>query len=327
MIISRTPLRVSFAGGGTDLKAFYGKEQGAVLSTAIDKYVYMTVNKKFEDDVRVKYSKTENVKSANELEHPLFRETMKLTGITNGVEITSVADVPTKGSGLGSSSTFTVGLLNALYAYKGQHTTAEKLAKEACKIEIDVLKEPIGKQDQYIAAYGGFNYIQFMPDGNVRVDPVIVKKDVLEEIESNMSLFYTGIERKSSDILTVQKKVTSETEKFEILKKMRDIASEMRDVLHDGETEKFGALLHGGWELKKKLVGEISNQVIDDIYSKARKAGATGGKICGAGGGGFVLIYAPDGKIEKVRQALKGHKELKFKFAQEGSKIIFIENQ
>ncbi|HIK00790.1 TPA: GHMP kinase [archaeon] len=324
MIISRTPLRVSFAGGGTDLKEYYSRQVGAVISTAIDKYVYITVNNKFDSDIRVKYSKTENVDSAEQLEHPLFRETMKFTGVTKGVEITSVADVPTRGSGLGSSSTFTVGLLNALYAYKGQHTTAEKLASEACKIEIDILKEPIGKQDQYIAAYGGFDYIQFMPDGIVKVDPIIIKKDVKEEIESNMSLFFTGIERKSSEILNVQKKVTGEKEKVEILTKMRDIAAEMRNALHDGEAQKVGELLHKGWELKKKVVGGISNQIIDEMYAKARKAGASGGKVCGAGGGGFVLIYAPEEKMERVRQALKGHKELPFKFSQEGSKIVYI---
>ncbi len=324
MIISRTPLRVSFAGGGSDLKEYYSKQPGAVISTAIDKYVYITVNKKFENDIRVKYSKTENVESADKLEHPLFREAMKFTGVTKGVEVTSIADVPTKGSGLGSSSTFTVGLLNALYAYKGNYTTSEKLASEACKIEIDILKEPIGKQDQYIAAYGGFNYIQFMPDGVVKVDPVIMKKDAKEELEQSTSLFFTGLTRKSSEILNAQKKVTGEKEKFELLTKMCNIAAEMRTALHDGEVQRFGELLHKGWELKKNVVGGISNQVIDEMYAKARKAGAVGGKICGAGGGGFVLIYAPEEKMEKVREALKGHKELRFKFSQEGSKIVYI---
>ena len=324
MIISRTPLRVSFAGGGTDLKAYYGEEAGAVISTAIDKYVYITVNGKFENDIRVKYSKTENVKSANELEHPLFRETMKLAGVTNGVEVTSMADIPSRGSGLGSLSAFTVGLLKALYAYKGAHTNAEKLASEACKIEIEVLKEPIGKQDQYIAAYGGFNYIQFMPDETVKVDPVIMKKGVKEEIEKNMSLFFTGIERKASDILNIQKKVTGEKEKFEILTKMRGTAEDMKKALHNGDANKFGEFLHAGWELKKQMVGGITNPTIEKMYEKARKAGATGGKVCGAGGGGFVLVYAPDGKMEKVRQALKGHKELQFKFEPEGSKIVFV---
>lgn len=325
MIISRTPLRVSFAGGGTDLREYYKKECGAVISTAIGKYVYITINNKFENDVRVKYSKTENAESAEKLEHPLFRETMRFAGATKGVEVTSMADVPTRGSGLGSSSTFTVGLLNALYKYKGIGTDDEKLAKDACKIEIEILKEPIGKQDQYIAAYGGFNYIKFMPDETVKVEPIILKDSVKEELENSMSLFYTGIERSASTILNVQKKVTAEAEKFNILTEMRGIADEMRDALASGDTNEFGNLLHRGWGLKKQLVGGITNETIEKIYGKAQKAGAIGGKICGAGGGGFVLIYAPDGKIEKVRQALKNHKELKFKFEPQGSRIVFNE--
>ncbi len=325
MIISRTPLRVSFAGGGTDLKEYYKKEYGAVLSTALNKYVYITINSKFEGDIRVKYSKTENVESAEKLEHPIFREAMKFTGITRGVEVTSMADIPTRGSGLGSSSTFTVGVLNALYNYKGANVSSEKLAKDACKIEIDILKEPIGKQDQYIAAYGGFNYIKFMPDEAVVVEPIKLGKNTKDELEKNTGLFYTGIERNASSILSTQKKVTSENEKFKVLTEMRDVAEEMKNVLQKGGTNEFGELLHRGWELKKQLVGGITNSVIDNIYEKARKAGATGGKVCGAGGGGFVLIYAPDGKLAKVREALKNQKELPFRLEPEGSKIVFVE--
>ncbi|HIJ98280.1 TPA: GHMP kinase [archaeon] len=323
MLISRTPLRVSFLGGGTDLKEYYKNDFGAVISTAINKYVYLTINGKFENDLRVKYSKTENVESAEKLEHPIFREAMKFAGVTRGVEVTSMADMPTRGSGLGSSSTFTVGLLNVLHKYKGQNSEAEKLASEACKIEIDVLKEPVGKQDQYAAAYGGFNYIKFNADESVSIEPVKAKKNVLQELENSMSLFYTGVERSASTILTEQKKVSGQGEKNKTLTEMREQATEAKKAIEKGDLNLFGDILNKGWELKKKLVGGITNSAIDAMYEKARKAGATGGKICGAGGGGFVLIYAPDGKIAKVREALKAHKELRFKFEPEGSKIVF----
>ncbi len=323
MLISRTPLRVSFLGGGTDLKEYYKNDFGAVISTAINKHVYITINDKFENDLRVKYSKTENVESAEKLEHPIFREAMKFVGVTKGVEVTSMADMPTRGSGLGSSSTFTVGLLNVLHRWKGSNASAEKLASEACRIEIDVLKEPIGKQDQYAAAYGGLNYIKFNSDESVEVSPVKAKKNILQELESNMSLFYTGVERAASTILAEQKKVSEQGDKNEILTEMREQAMEAKKAIESGNLNEFGEILNEGWELKKKLVGGITNPAIDATYEKARNVGATGGKICGAGGGGFVLIYAPDGKIAKVREALKAHKELRFKFEPDGSKIVF----
>lgn len=326
MIISRTPLRISFAGGGSDLKEFYKREAGAVFSTAINKYVYITVNQKFDENIRIKYSETEHVARVDEIKHPLFRETMKYTGVKTGVEITSLADVPTRGSGLGSSSSFTVGLLNALYSYSGKNADAEKLAKEACKIEIDILKEPIGMQDQYIAAYGGLRLIHFNSDENVKVEEVKIHKDTKKKFEENLMLFYTGVSRKASAVLEEQKKNTLKKDKFENLEKMRDLAFEMVDVVREGNLDMFGKLLHRGWEYKKKMALGIATPYIDSIYEKALKAGAIGGKITGAGGGGFLLLYVPIEKQGSVRNALEGLKELKFGFEPQGSKIIFIES-
>lgn len=323
MIISRTPLRVSFAGGGTDLKAFYEFEPGTVTSTAINKYVYIAVNKKFDEKIRVSYSQTEIVNTVDDVRHDLVREAMRLTGVTKGIEITSIADIPSAGSGLGSSSSFTVGLLNALYAYRGEHKSPEALAQEACQIEINIVGEPIGKQDQYIAAYGGFKCIQFNPDESVFVDPIICSKETLKELEGNLMMFYTGLTRKSGTILAEQRKDSKN--RLEMLRQMKSFAEELCDCIRaNGSLDKFGAILHRNWNLKKQLANGISNSLIDHYYQKALDAGALGGKILGAGGGGFLLLYCEKENQYRAREALTELKQTPFKFEPQGSKIIFI---
>jgi D-glycero-alpha-D-manno-heptose-7-phosphate kinase len=323
MIISRTPLRISFAGGGSDLQAYYRHGYGAVTSTAINKYIYITVNRKFDDRIRLSYSKTEIVDSVDDIQHDIVREAMKLTGVDRGVEITSVADIPSRGTGLGSSSSFTAGLLNALYAFDGKFTSAERLASEACRIEIEILGEPIGKQDQYAGAYGGMNHIQFNSDGTVFVDPVICSMRTKELLNERLMLFYTGLTRRASSILTEQKKKTDR--KLETLGEMVRLSEELRDALRANDLDEFGETLHRGWTLKKELAGGISNPEIDGFYEKARRAGAIGGKVLGAGGGGFLLFYCEEGKQAAVREALSALKETQFKLEPQGSKIIYVE--
>ena len=322
MIISRTPLRISFAGGGTDMKDYYKLNGGAVISTAINKYIYITINKRFDDTVRVSYSKTEIVNNVNKIKHDLVRETMKHVGVTKGVEITSIADVPSKGTGLGSSSAFTVGLLNALYAFKGQHRSAKQLAEDACKIEIDILKEPIGKQDQYICAYGGFQHIKFNPDESVFVNHIICKKNTTGRLSRNLMMFYTGIFRKSSTILAEQ--VNNILEKKGTMDKMKGLADEIGESLIKNRIEEFGKLLHKGWVYKKQLASGVSNGIIDRYYKVALEAGALGGKLLGAGGGGFLLLYCQPEMQNKVRKALSMLREFPFNFEQQGTSIIYI---
>jgi D-glycero-alpha-D-manno-heptose-7-phosphate kinase len=321
MIISRTPFRVSLAGGGTDLPEFYRKSSGAVVSTAIDKYMYVTVNKYFDDSIILKYSKTELVGDVNKIQHPILRECLKLTGLTRGVEITSMADV-VGGTGLGSSSSFTVGVLHALHAYKGEYVSAEQLAAEACEIELKKLKEPIGKQDQYIAAYGGFRHIQFMADESVRVDPLILPKETSERLVERLALLYTGVTRKASPLL--RRFRAKFTAKASALAGMRGLAERARSALQNGDVDAIGEILHEGWLLKKSVAGGISNPAIDRAYEAARKAGAQGGKILGAGGGGFLLLFCAPQKRRAVTRALKGWRDIPFGLEQEGSKIIYV---
>ena len=325
MIITRTPFRISFVGGGTDLPEFYRVEPGAVVSTAINKYMYVIVNKRFTDAIRVSYyARTEIVDRVEDIQHPIVREALKLVGISKGIEIASVADVHA-GAGLGSSGSFAVGLLNALYAYQGVLKSAEELAREACHIEIDILGEPIGKQDQYIAAYGGFRYIQFNPDETVFTEPIIWTKENKEELKQNLLLLYTGDVREASSILREQKAKTRQSDKMACLRKLRDMASELKEKLNDNASaEIFGQVLHQGWLLKKQLASNISNDKIDQYYEKALNAGALGGKILGAGGGGFLLLYCPRQKQSQVKKALHHMPSLEFSFEPEGSKIIYV---
>ncbi|MBI5624994.1 MAG: GHMP kinase [Elusimicrobia bacterium] len=321
MIISRTPFRISFAGGGTDLAAFYQRTPGAVVSSAINKYMYVTVNRYFEDKIILKYSRTELVSRLADVRHPILRACLRKTGLTRGIEITSMADV-VGGTGLGSSSSFTVGVLHALHAYKSEFMTAEELAREACEIEIERLKEPIGKQDQYIAAYGGAQFTEFMSDGRVRVDPLICPVGVLEELRARLILLYTGIRRKAGPIL---RRARAEFDRNEaVLDRMRTLADETRHELQAGRVDSVGPILHEGWELKKSLAHGITSSDIDDAYRTALRQGATGGKIVGAGGGGFLLLFCPHRKRSRVTSALRGWREIPFDFEPEGSKIIYV---
>ena len=324
MIISRTPLRMSFAGGGSDLRAYYQHGFGAVVSTTLDKYIYTTVNKKFDNRIRVSYSKTEYVERIEDVEHNLVREALKLTGINKGIDIVYMSDVlpDHEGSGLGASSSLIVGTLNALHAFKGEHASAETLAKEASRIEIEILGHPIGKQDQYAAAFGGFNYIQFNTDESVFVDPIICKKETKEELNKNLLSFYTGLSIRSDTVLTEQKSKTQDN--LPVLNKMVELAGELRKALENNNLKEFGDILHQGWVYKQKLASKITNPLINDYYEKARKAGAIGGKILGSGGGGFLLFYCEEKNQNKVREALSNLREASFKFEPQGSKIIYV---
>lgn len=325
MIISRTPLRISFVGGGSDISSYYKKDVGAVISATIDKYIYITVNKKFDNKIRISYSKTEIVDNVAKIHHELIREALKMTDIDGGIEITSISDIPSEGSGLGSSSSYTVGLLHALYAFKGQHVSAERLAREACKIEIDILKKPIGKQDQYIAAYGGLQYIQFNRDDTIYVDPIVCLSDTKQLLQKNLLLLYTGMTRPANRILTVQHNNMSRNINIHAsMKKMVHCAARMRESLSQNSLDSFGDLLHENWTLKKTMASSISNPLIERWYKSARRHGAIGGKILGAGGGGFLLFYAPYSTHEQIKQALPILTPTSFAFEPQGSKIIFI---
>lgn len=324
MIISKTPFRISFVGGGTDYKGFYKNSPGAVVSTAINKYVYVSVNEKFDHKIRVSYAKTEIVDKVSEIEHPLVREALYMTEIDGGIEITSIADIPSSGTGLGSSSSFLVGLLNALYAFKGAHASSEKLAKEAYKIETEKLKEPVGKQDQYIAAFGGLEYIQFNANGSVFVDPVICKEETKKKLQKNLLMLYTGVTRQAKTVLKEQNKRTKMSNNQEILKKMAKLAKNLKESLINNDLNSFGSLLHENWLLKKQLASQISSSEIDKWYEIGLKNGALGGKILGAGGGGFMLFYAEPKNQAKIISALKMLKPVNFTFEPQGSKIIYV---
>lgn len=324
MIISRTPFRLSFMGGGTDLPSFYQEEEGMVLSTALNKFMHITVNNRFDESYRLSYSRTEICKSVDEIDHPIFKTVLKKYAPKGlGLELISMADIPS-GTGLGSSSSFTVGLLHAVKAHLGIFQSAEDLAAEASRIEIEDLKEPIGKQDQYAAAYGGLSVIRFFPTGQVSVEPVICSTQTKKDLEAQTMLFYTGVTRSASKILSEQKENTSSRRDF--LREMRDMVPKLKDILESGKNlEVFGQILHEGWELKKKMASGISNVEIDEWYGMAREAGATGGKILGAGGGGFLMLLVPVEKQERVRQSLKHMRVVPIAFEKMGSKIIFLD--
>jgi D-glycero-alpha-D-manno-heptose-7-phosphate kinase len=327
MIITRTPFRISFVGGGSDMEAFYSRHSGAVLSTSIDKYMYISSHKFFfPGQLRVKYSETETVNSIEELRHPLLRESMRKVGVSSGIEISSIADIPS-GSGMGSSSSFTVGLLHCLYAVKREYATHEQLAREACEIEIDILGEPIGKQDQYATSFGGLNVIHFHSNGEVRVEPLYVKNDVYHKLQDNLLMFYIGNQRKASDILTEQKRNALHEEKFNILKSMVSLVSDLRNCLYTGHLDDFGKILHENWILKQKLASQITNTEIDKIYEAGIHGGASGGKLLGAGGGGFMLFYCEKAKQQKLIDGLKPLEKFDFAFEREGTKVIYFADE
>ena len=320
MIIVQTPLRISFLGGGTDFEDFYRTNGGTVLSSAIDKYTFVIVKERFDDMIYVNYSKKESVSNVDDIEHDLVREAMRITGVNQGIEITTLADVPSEGTGLGSSSSITIGLLQALYTYQGKIIPARTLAEQACQIEIDRLKRPIGKQDQYIAAIGNLQFITFNSQ-RIKVERIPLSIEDRWRLNENLMLFYTGITRKSSDILAEQRENISQ--RLELLIDMKKLAYTAKDAILSGAFDELGRIMHQGWEIKKNLAEKISNKEIDETYNAARSAGAIGGKVTGAGGGGFLLLYCPKEKKDKVRAAIRGLRELPFRFEIDGSKVIF----
>jgi D-glycero-alpha-D-manno-heptose-7-phosphate kinase len=315
---------MSFTGGGSDMPDFYREHGGAVLSTSIDRFVYVTVSRKFDDGIRVAYSKTEEVSTVDEIEHRLVKSVLRHLEIAGGVEITTVADIPSRGTGLGSSSSFTVALLQALYAFRGQHASRDRLAEESCHLEINVCNEPIGKQDQYAAAYGGLNLIEFHPDHTVVVSPVICHQSTVHRLQNNLLLLYTGMTRSASDVLHQQREaVRTQPGKRDVVKRMVQLSYQLYDELQRNNLDAFGEILHENWILKKSLVSNISTNAIDDWYSIAQRNGAKGGKLLGAGAGGFLLLYAEADKHDQICQALPLLRPTPVSFDRQGSQIIF----
>jgi D-glycero-alpha-D-manno-heptose-7-phosphate kinase len=321
LIIVQTPLRISFFGGGTDFSSFFMEEGGCVLSSAIDKYIFVTIKERFDHKLRIGYTQTEMVDEVDQIHHELIRESLRLTGITRGVEITTMGDIPSEGSGLGSSSTVVVGALHAMYTYHGEIVTAERLAQEACTIEIERLKKPIGIQDQYIAAYGGLRFFEFLTNGEVKSERLLISTEAQRALNNNFLLFFTGVSRSSSSILGEQS--NNIKNRLRELREIKQMAVEARCEIERGNIDALGLLIHQSWELKKRLAGTISSGPIDKIYEVARGAGAMGGKITGAGGGGFLLLYVPYELQNNVRTALRGLQELPFRLESDGTKVIF----
>jgi|TARA_Y100000310_G_C20562858_1_gene753931 D-glycero-alpha-D-manno-heptose-7-phosphate kinase len=321
MIISKTPLRISFLGGGTDFPGFYNENNGAVISSAVDKFIYVIVKPRFDDKVVLHYTKTETVDTPEELQHEIIRVAMMVTGIEKGIEVATLGDIPSEGTGLGSSSSLTVGLLHAFYAYQGIEVDAEKLADEACKIEIDIMGKPIGKQDQYIAAYGGMRMFTFSKD---RIDSFHFKRRIRRQVEARTLLFYTGITRQADRILGEQKERIADN--TETLKKMLKTATTGSGYLDAEKYRDFGELIKESWEQKKTLASNITTPEISEMLSDAVSAGAIGYKICGAGGGGFLLLYCNDGDRDAVRAKMSIYQELPVKLEEQGSRIICQED-
>lgn len=324
MIISKTPLRLTLGGGGTDLPSYYSKFGGFVVSAALDKYVYLAVKRRFENGIRVSYSVTEIVNSNDEVKHPLVRETLRFLELKEHLEIVSIADVPSK-TGLGSSGSFTVGLLHALHAYKDENPPRWTLAEEACHVEMNLLKEPSGKQDPYIAAFGGFLCIDITRNGATNVYPLKIPSDIASELENNTLFFYTGIKREASEVLQSQKNALEEnhSEALDAMHLIKDIGVRVKKTLERGNLTEFGKLQHEHWLAKLKVTNKMSTQLIDRWYNLGLESGAMGGKLMGAGGGGFLMFYCENGK-DKLRKAMakEGLVEVKFGFERNGSKII-----
>ncbi len=325
MVISQTPLRISLCGGGTDFKEYYIQNRGFVVSTAIDKYIFVIVKERFDDLIYVNYTKKEIVNSVDEIQHELVREALKKAGLYSGIEITMLADVPSEGSGLGSSSSLTVGLLNAFYNFQGIQVTAEQLAREACEIEIDILNKPIGKQDQYITAYGGLRTFYFDSDHSVKTELLEVPNSLKRKLGANLLLFYTNITRSASSVLTEQK--NNVKNRIQYHNEIKTLAEKLAYYLREGDVDKTGSILAENWELKKNLSTNISNNIIDEMYNTAIKAGAEGGKISGAGGGGFLLLYCKRENHDRIRDQMKNYREMPFMLEPHGSKIIFNYNR
>lgn len=324
MIITRAPFRVSFCGGGSDLPSFYTKYGGCVLSTTIRKYMYLTIHHYFEkDQIVLKYSKTEVVNDFEQIEHRIFKQCLQDFNI-RGVEISSMADIPA-GTGLGSSSTFTVALLQLLHTYKGEYQSKYKLAKDACSVEIEELGEPIGKQDQFAAAFGGLKFYEFMPNGFVNVEPVIMAPESYQKLENNLMMFYLGGTHSASAILKEQSQNMKNVDKAAVQNQMCDITRKLKEELQQNNVDAMGKLLHENWMLKRSLATGITNPLVDETYEKAMSVGATGGKILGAGGAGFMLFYVPQEKQKAVREVLSDLREMDFEMDNSGASIVMTD--
>jgi D-glycero-alpha-D-manno-heptose-7-phosphate kinase len=320
VIITQTPLRIGLLGGGTDLPDYYRERGGRVLNCAIDKYIYVIVKQRFDDEIYINYSKKEIVKHVEDIEHELVREAMVMTGVTGGVEITTLADIPSAGSGLGSSSAVTVGLLHALYAYQGQQVSAADLAERACTIEIERCGKPIGKQDQYIAALGGIRDLRFGPGDEVTAEELDLDPTYRRSLQRQILLFYTGITRSANTILAEQStNIKSTHAELDLL---RDLAGQAVGLLRGGHVDAMGPLIRESWEAKRKLASGVSNEQIDQAVSRALAAGATGVKVTGAGGGGFLVVIAPVERQRAVRESLRDMQELPIKLDRLGSRVV-----
>jgi D-glycero-alpha-D-manno-heptose-7-phosphate kinase len=324
MIVSRAPVRFSLGGGGTDLPSYSREHGGYVVAAAVDKFVFVCVARRFQDTIRLAYSESETVESVAQLRHPIFREALKMTGISSGVELHSLADVPAN-TGLGSSSSFTVALLNGLHAYRREFVPVEQLAREACELEIDRLQEPIGKQDQYIAAYGGVTAMTFLPDGSVEVERLPLRDEVIDELESNLVIYYSGVERRASSVLKEQAKTIADNKDDAVqrMHRIKALGHETRRILLSGQVDAYGEMLHEHWTNKRKLAANMADSTIDDHYEAARKAGAIGGKLMGAGGGGFFMFYVRAAERRRVQEVLgaRGLRPMRFRFDFDGARI------
>lgn len=324
MIISRAPFRISFLGGGSDLESYYKFNGGCVLSTSINKYMYVNLHNNFDKNITIlKYSKTETIRNPKDISHPIFREVLSSLNLT-GLDISSIADIPS-GTGMGSSSTFTVALINAVHTFMGIHLSKDEIASLACDIEIGKLGEPIGKQDQYAAAIGGLNFIEFQSDGTVRHNPVLLSYENSARLQNNLYLFYTGQQRAASSVLSDQKMQMSSAEKRYIVDGMCDLAKSMRIELERQNIDCFGELLDAGWSLKSKVSGKIASGTLKELYNRGIQAGASGGKLLGAGGGGFFLFYVEEENQEHFERYFTELERLPFQFENDGAKIIFYE--
>lgn len=322
MIITRTPLRISFCGGGSDQPAFYADEPGMVVSATIDKYVYLTINRKHDGGIRVSYSKTENVDRADQIEHPIVRNCLALANVRRGIEITSVADIPS-GTGLGSSSSFAVGLLRGLYAYQGEWHSADGIARDACQVELELCHSPIGKQDQYAAAFGGLKAYTFLADQRVAVESIAMSQDAKTAFNSKLLLLDTGIRRDANTILAGQQADLRDSRKRANVRALANLAAAFRDALLSGKLDECGDILDTAWALKRHMAG-VSNEAIDRWYTLAKRHGAIGGKVCGAGGGGMLLFYAPHDRHSAIVKET-GLKQVPFEFSDQGSAVIYAD--
>jgi D-glycero-alpha-D-manno-heptose-7-phosphate kinase len=325
MIVSRAPVRFSLGGGGTDLPSYSREHGGFVVAAAVDKFVNVCVARRFQNNIRLAYTESEIVDDVEQIKHRIFKAALKMTRIERGVELHSLADVPAN-TGLGSSSSFTVALLNGLHAYKREFVPAQQLAEEACRLEIDILKEPIGKQDQYIAAFGGVSALTFHTDGSVEVERLPLRDEVIDDLEANLIIYYSGVERSASTVLKEQAKTITQNADAAVqrMHRIKELGHETRRILLSGEIDRYGEMLHEHWTNKRKLASNMSDGTIDEYYEAARKAGAVGGKLMGAGGGGFFMFYVRAPERRRVHDALaaRGLRPMRFRFDFDGARIM-----